>query len=134
MNPQTPSSQQDFNTCSWSTPDGSRSLAADVSVYGFVAGPDGAEQAYGSDVKAKNGPAVTGQQPVTGPGDQATATFEFSGSPHIVLLDVWSSNAKIEITYTSYRYASSLSMPTRAAQLAAAIAMAREILAALPRS
>lgn len=55
-------------------------------------------------------------------------------SPHIVLLDVWSSNAEIEITYTSYRYASSTSMPTRAAQLAAAIAMARNIMPALPRS
>jgi len=134
VNPQTPSAQQGFNTCSWSTPDASRSLAVDVSIYGFVTGPNGAQQAFDSAVKSNHGPAASGQQSVTGLGDRAAATLEFKGFSHIVLLDVWSSNAEIEITYTSYWYSSSPSVPTRAAQLAASIAMARDILAALPRA
>jgi len=46
-----------------------------------------------------------------------------------VLLIVWSGNAVIQITYTSYASPSGPPMPTPAAQLATATAMARVILA-----
>jgi len=66
---------------------------------------------------------------MTGLGDRAEAISELTGTPHVVLLIVWSGNAVIQITYTSYASPSGPPMPTPAAQLATATAMARVILA-----
>jgi len=51
-----------------------------------------------------------------------------------VLLIVWSGNAVIQITYTSYAYLSGPPMPAPAAQLAATVAIAHDILATLTRA
>ena len=118
--------RQPLDTCSWSTPFGARTLLAGADIYGFVTGPNGAEQAFNSDVQSNRGAGVTGQQPVTGLGDQAVAVFRFGGTLHTVLLLVWSSNAEVQVSYTS---SPDQSRPTREAQLAAAIAIARDLLA-----
>lgn len=123
QDPSQPSTtRQLFDTCSWSTPGSARTLLARADIYGFVTGPQGAEQAFNSDVRSN--PGVTGQQPVTGLGDQAVAVFGVNGSSHTVLLLVWSSNAEVQVSYTSSPYPPP---PTRAAQLAAAIAIARDL-------
>jgi hypothetical protein len=71
---------------------------------------------------------------VTGLGDGAEALSELTGTPHVVLLIAWSGNAVIQITYTSYASLSGPPMPAPAAQLAATVAMARDILATLTRA
>jgi hypothetical protein len=114
-----------LDTCSWITPDSARTLLVSADIYGFVTGSRGAEQAFNSDVRSSRRFGVT-SQPVTGLGDQAVALFEFSGTLHTVRLLVWSSNAEVQVSYTS---SPDPSMPTRAAQLAAAIAIARDLLA-----
>jgi hypothetical protein len=122
-----PSTARQFqDTCSWSTPGSTRSLLASADIYGFVTGPHGAEQAFNSDVRFNSGSGGASQQPVTGLGDQAVAVFESVGTSRTLLLFVWSSNAEIQISYTINQ---GPSMPTRAVQLAAAIAIARDLLA-----
>jgi len=54
------SQPEDLGSCSWDTPGGSRTLLADVTIYGFATGAHGAEQAFDSYVKSKPGTAVTG--------------------------------------------------------------------------
>jgi hypothetical protein len=74
---------------------------------------------------------VTGMRPVRGVGSQADAIFEtFTGSPSVELL-VWSGNANVEVSCTDLGFGPPLS---RAGKLAAAIAIARDVLAALPRA
>ena len=124
-NSQTP---EDVGSCSWATPGGSRTLLADVTIYGFVTGAHGAEPAFDSFIKSKPGTRVTGL------GDGAEAISELTGTPRVVLLIVWSGNAVIKITYTSYASLSGPPMPAPAAQLAATIAVARDILATLARA
>ena len=127
QDPDQPSTTRRFDdTCSWSTPGSTRTLLVYADIYGFVTGPQGAEQAFSSDVRSHPGSGVMGQQPVTGLGDQAVAVFGFSGTSHTVLLLVWSSNAEVQVSYAINQ---APSMPTRAAQLAAAIAIARDLLA-----
>jgi hypothetical protein len=77
---------------------------------------------------------VTGKQAVTGLGDQATALFgTVSGGPlrdtrvGSLLLVVRSGNAVIQVGRTT-------GTPRAAASLPGAVAVAREVLAALPRS
>lgn len=118
-----------FDTCSWTTPDGARTLLVYADIYGFVTGPQGAEQAFDSDVRSN--PGVTGQEPVPGLGDQAVAVFGFSGTSHTVVLFVWSSNAEVKVSYTT---GPGPAAPPRAAQLAAAVAIARDLLAGQPRT
>jgi hypothetical protein len=91
-----------------------------------MTGPHGAEQAFNSDVRFNSGSGGASQQPVTGLGDQAVAVFGSVGTSRTLLLFVWSSNAEIQISYTINQ---GPSMPTRAVQLAAAIAIARDLLA-----
>ncbi len=121
-------------SCSWTTLDGARSLLADVTIYDSATASNGAQQGFNADVRHNQGAAVSGQQPVTGLGTQATALFELRGTPHVVMLLVRSGNAEIQLTYTCYLDPSGPPLPTGPAQLAATIAMARDILAALPRS
>ena len=71
---------------------------------------------------------------VTGLGDGAEAISELTGTPRVVLLIVWSGNAVIKIIYTSYASLSGPPLPAPAAQLAATVAMARDILATLTRA
>jgi hypothetical protein len=74
---------------------------------------------------------VTGMRPVRGVGSQADAIFEtFTGSPSVELL-VWSGNANVEVSCTDLGFGPPLS---RAGKLAADIAIARDVLAALPRA
>ena len=89
---------------------------------------------------------VTGTQQVAGLGDAAAAAFTITTTPsfgslgtsHLVNLTVWSGNAEIgiQITYGNpgYPQPRPQSMPSRSTQLAAAVAAARDVLAALPRA
>jgi len=134
-------SHRDQGSCQWfggtGTGDG---LAASVSVLG------GATEAKGnftevvrlSEQKATaNGETqtVTGKQAVTGLGDQATALFgTISGGPlqdtrvGLAILFVRSGNAVIQVSRTTG------TPRAAAASLAGVIAVARVILAALPRA
>jgi hypothetical protein len=131
VDPQQPSfdAQLDLSSCSWSTPGVSANVLLDVTTYPSATGDGGAQQGFESDVQSDQGDVVTSQYPVTGLGDQAMAIFESKGSPQTVDLLVWSGNAEIALTYSSFSGG-----PGPAGELAAAIAMARDILAALPRS
>ena len=72
-----------------------------------------------------------GMRTVRGVGEQATAIFQtFRGSPSVDLL-VWSGNAEVEVSCTDLGFAPPLSP---AGKLAADIAMARDVLADLPRA
>ena len=124
-NNQTP---EDPGRCEWDAAGGSRTLLADVTIYGFVTGAHGAEQAFDSDARSQPGTAVAGL------GDRAEAISALTGTPHVIRLIVWSGNAVIQITYTSYAFLSGPPMPAPAAPLATTVAMARDILATLTRA
>jgi hypothetical protein len=131
VDPQQPSfdAQSGLSSCSWTTPSGSANVLLDVTIYPAATGYAGAQQGFESDVQSDQGDLVTSQHPVTGLGDQAVAIFESKGSPQIADLLVWSGNAEIALTYSGFSGG-----PGPAGELAATIAMARDILAALPRS
>ena len=121
--------QPQMSTCGWGTPNASLFMSLDIY-------PDavGAQQGFEFDVQASsqngNGATFNGAQPVRSLGQQATAIFqtEIGNSPSVHLL-VWSGNAEFEFDYTDLPFSSP---PGRAAKLAGEIAMARDVLAALP--
>ncbi len=124
-NSQTP---EGSDSCEWDASGGSRTLLAEVTIYGFVTGAHGAEQAFDSYVKSQPGTAVTGL------GDRAEATSVLTGTPRVVVLTVWSGNAIIKVTYTCYASLSGPPMPAPGAQLATTAAIARAVLATLIRA
>lgn len=87
--------------------------------------------AVGDDTKTSDDQTFHGTQPVKGIGQQATAVFQ-TMPEHIsaVTLEVWSGNAEFSVILGDQPSSKALSP---AAKLAGAIAMAREVLADLPR-
>lgn len=96
--------------------------------------PGEAQRQVLSDVQAphKGGTGkFTGTQPVLGLGDHATAEFIPEAGGDLELdLDVSEANAALQVIFVATQSPS----PSRTSMLAAAIAMARDVLADLPRS
>jgi hypothetical protein len=112
--------------CTWGGPTATVDLT--VSTY---ASAESAQSGSESDVKGAeqsgDGITVTGTQPVKGLGGQADAIFETGIGGPATDLFVWSGTAEIEVDLIESPSFS------HAALLAAATAMAREVLADLPR-
>jgi hypothetical protein len=121
-----------LSNCGWIALNGS--LVLDLTIDADSAS---AQQGYEFAVQYArhnaNGITFNGVQTVTGVGQHASAIFQTvsiaSGESHTVVLFVWSGNADIEISFTHEPFGSE---PSRATKLAADIAMARDVLAALP--
>lgn len=133
--------------CLWSTaPAGpqrvQQSLEAGVSVYGSATGTTDAAQKFAADVQSdeqgvRGAFTVTGNQSVTGLGQQATVVYSnLTGYgppvPSVTLL-TWSENAELAVTYTVPDARSGHPI-SDAALLAAATAVTRDVLTALPRA
>ena len=118
-------------TCQWNAPTAFLILSVIID-----ADADGAQAYYQISLRQARenyaGTRFDGTQPVPGLGNQATAVFLFdaAGAPE-VNLEVWSGNAEIEMSIDDPAYGPTLS---RAQKLAAGIAMARDVLADLPRA
>jgi hypothetical protein len=122
--------QSSDQTCAWNPPDGS--LFLEVTIY---TGIDNAQGGYQSGLQfahQDSGTDFNGSQPVKGLGEQATAIFETETSPSSpqVVLEMWSGNAVIDMTFDSLPPVLA-PPPTRAVMLATDIAMARDALAHL---
>jgi hypothetical protein len=118
-----------LSNCGWEEPNGSIVLELTID-------PDSpsARQGYEFAVQYarqnKSGTKFHGAQAVTGVGQQATAIFQtILGNSPSVALYVWSGNAEFQISFTDLPFSTP---PSRATKLAADIAMARDVLAALP--
>jgi hypothetical protein len=90
---------------------------------------DTAHEGYETGVQLTEQNGISGAQPVKDLGEQATAIFEHQEGPPAVDLYVWSGNAEIEVNFTELPPPT----PSRAVLLAGAAAMARDVLADLPR-
>ena len=113
--------------CTWNANDDSSDLDLHVTIY---ASPEDAEQVLRSDLGALTGsgigPPYPGAQAVRGLGNQAFAFFQ--NDVGTMTLYIWSANAEIEVSFSTY-----VSLP-RAGMLSADVAAARDVLASLPRS
>ena len=130
--------------CTWSSIAGGedRTLILQVEVYDSAAGTSSAQQAYAKEAPAGNcrcqGYTVT-RQAVTGLGDQATMLFTTTGTQTragswtapAVNLRVRSGNADINVGYTVAGIGRAPAPPGDAELRASAVAMARDVLAAL---
>lgn len=97
--------------------------------------PDSAESGYQYSVqdadKPQEGFTFSGARRVSGLGQQAEAVFQtLNGSPSVSLY-VWSGNAEVDVTSTDLGFGSPLS---RAAKVAADIAVARDVLGRMHRA
>ena len=132
--------QQDL--CTWTTPD--QALDLDLHIFSAANGWLAAEGLFGLDLSVYDrgstgyGTKVTvnGAQMVTGLGASAVAIFQTWIIPYPggstsrdVQLVTWAANAEIEVDVSYYA-----DMPPRPAQLAEAMALARDVLIDLPRS
>jgi hypothetical protein len=129
--------------CLWSTnsarPD---SLDVAVGIYTSATGLTGAEQNFGTDLHSQEqsitgSSTVTGTQQLTGLGNQATAVYaNGTGNGPVtrsVALLTWSGNAEVVVTYTVPAVGSR--RPRSPSELlAAATAVTRDVLSALPRT
>jgi hypothetical protein len=130
--------------CLWSTAPASpqqveQSLEVGVIVYGSANGATEAAQNFVADVQSqeqgiRGSFTVTGNQPVTGLGQQAKAVYSnLTGYglpvPSVMLL-TWSGNAEVVVTYTVPNARPRHPIPD-AALLAAATAVTRDVLTAL---
>ncbi len=118
-----------LSNCGWAGPNASIVLELTID-----ADSPTAQQGYEFGVQYarqnENGTTFHGAQTVTGVGQQATAIFQtLSGSPSVAL-HVWSGNAEFEVSISDLPFSTPLS---RATKLAADIAMARDVLADLPK-
>jgi hypothetical protein len=128
-----------LNSCYWLTPGADMPneddvLSADVTIYATVDGAEGGFQ-FAVQNTQQDGPGRTQSvQEVKGLGEHATVIFQTGADDTAVAtLCIWSGNAEIETTF------SDLAPPivpalSRATLLAADLAMARDVLADLPRS
>jgi hypothetical protein len=140
-----PARLSQVGACTWSSVSGGedRTLLLQAEVYGSASGLTAAEQAYTREDPAGNcqchGYKVT-RQTVSGLGDQAVALFTTTAAvrtgswsvPTVSLL-VRSGNADISLGYDLAGIGPAGTPPTRAALLAATVAMARNMLASLSR-
>ncbi|HET9974564.1 MAG TPA: hypothetical protein VFQ68_40475 [Streptosporangiaceae bacterium] len=118
--------------CSW----GSDSVSVTL-IVSVESDPDSALGSYEFDTRAsrknEDGFTFTGAQPVADVGQQAQAVFQkLNGSPSVTLY-VWSGNAELNIGATDLGLSFGVPL-SRAAKLAADIAMARDVLARLHRA
>jgi len=118
-----------LSNCGWAGPNASIVLELTID-----ADSPTAQQGYEFGVQYarqnENGTTFHGAQTVTGVGQQATAIFQtLSGSPSVAL-HVWSGNAEFEVSISDLPFSTPLS---RATKLAADIAIARDVLAGLPK-
>jgi hypothetical protein len=126
------------SSCTWADAN-LDSLTVTVDKYASATGLNSAQASFEYDVQSYgqsgNGTTVNGTRPVSGLGDEATAIFQIDQLSQGVFLTVWSGNTEIQVTYDSSTIIYGDGAPAvRAAQLRAATAVARDILAALPRS
>jgi hypothetical protein len=135
--------------CGWSGRSTYASLSASVGIFDSADGIVSAQQRFQLDAYADSADTpgatmkttTTGSQPVTGLGAQAIAIFHttsFVGKPasmdsHSAELLTWSGNAELDIKFT-YDIGGPGPLPARAAQLASAVAVTRDVLAALHAS
>lgn len=124
------SSPEQLSSCGWGTAPGS--LTLNLTIYTSA---DGALGGYEYDVETTRqnpagGSKFDSARPVKGLGDRATAIVETSLGEPEVDLSVVSGNAEIELDFSDLPFSPVLS---RDALLAADIAMARDVLADLPR-
>ena len=115
--------------CGWGS--GSVSITLIVTI---DAAADDAQGQFESGVqfsmKDQGDTKYRGMRPVHGVGEQADAFFQIlAGSPAVDLL-VWSGNAEVDVSCSDVGFGPPLS---RAGKLAADIAIARDVLASLPR-
>ena len=107
-------------------------LSVDITIY---ASADDAQAGYELDVQTtrEDGMGTTRLvQSVKGLGKQATAIFQtVEGNSVMWTLETWSGNAEVETTFSDL--AGPVSSMRRATMLAGDIAMARDVLADLPR-
>jgi hypothetical protein len=142
-----------MGNCGWGTPDGI-TLSTNYDLYGSGMGSLDARDGYAFDVQFDGqGSApgnihtkINGTRPVAGVGAQATAIFKTQTMPSIgdsatsqvVQLLAWSGNVQIgvEISYQNMTLpgAAPSSPPSHAAQIAAVTAIARDMLAAMPKA
>ena len=118
-----------LSNCGWATPNASILLELTIDS-DSAAARQGYE--FGVQYARQNQQGLTfhGAKAVTGVGQQATAIFQvMTGNSPSVALYVWSGNAEFQVSFTDLPFGTQTS---RAAKLAAVIAMARDILAALP--
>jgi hypothetical protein len=128
------------DSCSWHATGGA-SLNLDVTTFSAADGAAQADNLYEAGIPAGSqgwsdaGIQITidGTQAVTGLGELASAIFQTLDNPagsiaQTVVLSIWAANAEIRIQIHYYV------MPPHPDQLAAAIAVARDVLAALLRS
>ena len=128
--PSSHSGTPQLTTCFWYTPRGSLLLNLTIYADSFSA-HDAFEFQVQSLRQGGNGAQFSGAQPVTGLGQQATATFQtVLGTSQSVWVDAWSGNAEIQFNFQDQPFGPTLS---RAGKLTADIAMIRDVLADLPR-
>jgi hypothetical protein len=132
--------------CLWSANAGSprqaaQSLGMDVSIHSSATGATDAEQNFEADVQSeeqgiRGSFTVTGNQPVTGLGQQATAVYSnltgYRTPVPCVTLLTWSGNAELVVTYTVPNARPSHPIPNTAL-LAAATTVTRDVLTTLSR-
>jgi hypothetical protein len=99
---------------------------------------DSAQGDFERDVQynqgSQSGSTFNGAQSVKGLGILATATFQTSIGAPAVELDIWSGNAVIEINVSDLSNLSFLGpVLGHGAELADGVALARDVLASLPR-
>jgi hypothetical protein len=123
--------------CIWSSGSASQgSIDVAVGIYSSATGLTGAEQHFDTDRQSSEqsvpgSSTVTGTQLLTTLGNRATAIYANNtgngpATPSVTLL-TWSGNAEVMVTYT-------VPSASRGALLAAASAVTRDVLTALPRS
>jgi hypothetical protein len=113
-------------------------LAVEVDIYSSSSGVTLASQHFGdapATCLACAKPVRGTTHPVTGLGDQATATFMASGSgssaDHAIVMFIRSGNADIFLNYAIGADGPGATLPANAVLLADATAMARDVLASL---
>jgi hypothetical protein len=115
--------------CSWSTPQGSLTLFITIN-----SDSAGAQQDYEIQLQSERhggtGTKFDAAQTVTGLGQQASATVQTLQGMQAMWLDVWSGNGEVEFEFQNVPPDPTLS---NAEKLATEIAMARDVLASLPR-
>jgi hypothetical protein len=137
--PDTPS--MGVSNCNWDALNYSSDISLMVSVYGAADGPIGPQVGYETDVQEQDsgggGTTLLNIRPVTGVGGQATAIYTADPGTYQqgIALVVWSGNAVVQLTYQANTNTElGPPPPSRSAQLAAAIEIARTAIAALPRA
>jgi hypothetical protein len=138
-----------YSFCIWGSIYSGTQITVSAEIYKSVLGAGGAEQAFpglaqtvGQNTKGYGSDTITNAtQVVTGIGNQALAIFQTSilvangFTTYNSILVIWSGNANLLIQFNYPQgLPGSTPPPPRAAQVSALVTVARDALAALPRS